>query len=451
MIHQRILMACMVTFGLLMSAASHAQKTEPSDETDQSVVHSFVLPLDDGEVDFGKLLGLIVDELGWDGQSVRNRIDWKVSVTSTIGKFRLRLIQEITRDIVTFRTDPDRLVVRFDETRLRQEENEIRSGVRRLIERWFPGAAASAEESFGILVYLADDRVLTLEQAGDEKLVPDQVVVLVHGLDEPGKVWRSLIPALLETDYFVCEVNYPNDQPITDSTAFFAEQLVALHDLGVRDVACVAHSMGGLVSRDVLTNPRYYNGTGYGHPHYPDVQRLITVGTPNHGSAIARFRFATEIREQVERTLSGDGLFLGGLLDGSGEAKNDLLPGSAYLNTLNARPLPDGVEITIIAGIASPITSDEVHTTIGHIKPHVSSDTRESLDELSEALDGLVDGVGDGCVSFESTKLAGVTDFHTLEGNHLSMIRNYLASSDRNPPAIPIILERLGQWRESVH
>jgi hypothetical protein len=57
------------------------------------------------------------------------------------------------------------------------------------------------------------------------------------------------------------------------------------------------------------------------------------------------------------------------------------------------------------------------------------------------------DGLGDGLVTVESTRLDGV-DHRIVPGTHLSMIRNILADSDNIPPAIPLILENLGQSLE---
>jgi hypothetical protein len=54
----------------------------------------------------------------------------------------------------------------------------------------------------------------------------------------------------------------------------------------------------------------------------------------------------------------------------------------------------------------------------------------------------LTDGLGDGLVTVESTRLAGVPH-RTVDGTHLSMIRNITSDSRRIPPAVPIIVERL--------
>src|SRR5690606_22566445 len=40
----------------------------------------------------------------------------------------------------------------------------------------------------------------------------DRVVLLVHGLDEPGDIWDDLTPALHEAGHTVVRFNYPNDQ-----------------------------------------------------------------------------------------------------------------------------------------------------------------------------------------------------------------------------------------------
>ena len=62
---------------------------------------------------------------------------------------------------------------------------------------------------------------------------------------------------------------------------------------------------------------------------------------------------------------------------------------------------------------------------------------------MEQALSALTEGIGDGAVSLDSTRLEGVADHVTVAGNHLSMIRNVSTSSHRLPPALPVILERL--------
>ena len=55
----------------------------------------------------------------------------------------------------------------------------------------------------------------------------------------------------------------------------------------------------------------------------------------------------------------------------------------------------------------------------------------------------LTHGLGDGLVTVESTRLEGVPH-RTVDGTHLSMIRNITqAGSRRIPPAVPIIIDQL--------
>ena len=56
-----------------------------------------------------------------------------------------------------------------------------------------------------------------------------------------------------------------------------------------------------------------------------------------------------------------------------------------------------------------------------------------------------IGGLGDGVLTIESARRSGVDDSVVVEGNHISMIANLSRSSDRMPPAIELILDRLGR------
>jgi hypothetical protein len=200
--------------------------------------------------------------------------------------------------------------------------------------------------------------------------------------------------------------------------------------------------MGGLVSRELLTGPDLGYRPALREGDVPEVTHLIMVGTPNHGSPLARFRTLAEVRDQLARLSRGEASWVSGLLDGAGEAKIDLLPGSRFLAELNARPRPEGVEMLVIAGVASPWTEEEIDEWVDGLRDDAAEDEVEALDELARALVSLTRGVGDGLVSVESTRLEGV-EHRTVDGTHLTMIRNLLATSERVPPAVPIIVERL--------
>ncbi len=281
--------------------------------------------------------------------------------------------------------------------------------------------------------------------------VPERMVVLVHGLDDPGWVWGSVIAALREAGHVVARMTYPNDGPIPASADLFAGELRALRAAGVRRVDVVAHSMGGLVTRDVLTRAEHYAGDGRGSDALPAIGRLIMCGTPNHGSKMARLRAVAEIQEQLSRAFTGDGVWLGGLADGTGEAADDLLPDSAFLRELNARPLAAHTRYTVIAGRMSPVTKADVAALARRLRDAAKSADapswfRRLLRSADDTASGLVDetvrGIGDGCVTIDSARLDGVEDFVVVEANHVSMIAN-VGVADGVPPGVPIIVERL--------
>jgi hypothetical protein len=214
--------------------------------------------------------------------------------------------------------------------------------------------------------------------------------------------------------------------------------------------------MGGLVTRDVLTRPAYYNGDGSGGTQYPSIDRFIMLGTPNHGSQLVRLRGVAEIREHVYRMLNGDVPSFTSGADGDGEAAIDLMPNSDFLRRLNSRPLPTHTRISIIAAQWSPVDGSSLKDLADRLRKLAESSSapqwvrdmvsESSADSASSLLTHAVDGLGDGCVTIQSTRLEGVDDFTLVKGNHLSMIVNTMGA-DGVPPAIPIVLERVKQER----
>ena len=217
-----------------------------------------------------------------------------------------------------------------------EQERALRTQVNKQVESLFPEQAAQARARFG----------LTRLQAPRRGMAD---VVLVHGLDDPGKVWMNLAPALQAAGHGVSIFNYPNDQAIRDSARLFAEILQSASMRETAEISIVAHSMGGLVSRELLTSP----ALACERPacRMPRVKRLIMVGTPNQGSNMARFRGLAELREHLSRMLEGEAGWLDSIVDGGGEAGLDLIPGSPFLTELNSRELPAVTTMVVIAGV----------------------------------------------------------------------------------------------------
>ncbi len=297
---------------------------------------------------------------------------------------------------------------------------------------------------------------------GEQTQLPPEIVLLVHGLDEPGDIWDDLAPAVALRNFHVARFDYRNDQRIANSTDDFAEALRDLRARGVKRLTIVAHSMGGLVARDALTRDEIYGGDPRGPDDLPKIMRLITIGTPNRGSPFAPMRVVAEIRERFVRWMN-DGIsdeeaILGGTDDGAGAAGEDLTPGSDFLDELNSRPLPRNLEITIIAGRLGPI--DEKQFQLAEDDPEFEDELERIIEEGARTeteIVALFRKLGDGVVPVDSTQLEGVTDYTMLFSNHRSMlftfdiedrVRSFFGAAPAVPPAVPIVIDRLEADRQ---
>ncbi len=285
-------------------------------------------------------------------------------------------------------------------------EHRMRHGLHQAAKNRFPEAAQALEKRYGIKPF--KESKTPSGNSGKGR------VILVHGLDDPGVIWQNLAPVLTENGYEVLVMTYPNDQAIAVSTRFFFEQMRLLATKDPRPVFVVAHSMGGLVVRDMLTCPAYDYPEAATDRNVPAVRQFIMVGTPNHGTQMARLRIFTEIRDQIFHLFKPGTHWLHCLLDGTGAAGIDLLPQSRFLRQLNQRPLPKDTPMHGIAGVISPWSGK------GPVKNFL----------------------GDGLVSVDSVSLQHVP-LTRVKGSHFSMIRNITSSSNRMPPAIPVILSLL--------
>ena len=318
-----------------------------------------------------------------------------------------------------------------------EKNKEIRNQVRQKIVKTFPEEAKRFSQTIG-LFYFGTDTKQAVSPAPNRPSV-----ILVHGLDDPGKVWMNLAPALASRGYNVWLLNYPNDQPVTESSLLFAHELQSLRSRGVTTVDIVAHSMGGLISRDLLTSPKIQYRKLQAEDRVPQTNTLIMVGTPNHGSQVARFHLLGEIRDHFVRLFNGGTSWLDTFFDGAGEAQIDLLPDSVFLTQLNQRPLPKEIDTLIIAGISSPWNEDDITHVQNNIKKLVPEFGAET-DMMGKYMQSMINGLGDGLVTVESTRLQGIPHM-TVKGTHLSMIRNISRESQRVPPAIPVIIKKLAE------
>ncbi|MCA9278451.1 MAG: alpha/beta fold hydrolase [Phycisphaeraceae bacterium] len=291
------------------------------------------------------------------------------------------------------------------------------------------------------------------ERAGTK---PSDAVILVHGLDEPGSIWNTSVRTLASRGYTVLRFEYPNDGPIKGAADRFERELQQAHRDGLTRVTYVGHSMGGLVSMEMLTRDRSASRAS----EIPETQRLITVGTPFGGSAWAKLRAVAEIRDQVERLVTDNSIGSAALLrhmqDGLGEAGDDLMPGSAFLVELNKRMFPPSFPVTCVVGkLRQSRRIDPSWLRDSVVLNELLGRKQNAL--MVQSLETLVDDLGDGVVPVESASPSWANDVVRVEASHRGMLEplpvEHLidgilgAAPDTSeiPPAIPIILDRLAR------
>ncbi|MBS0537018.1 MAG: alpha/beta hydrolase [Proteobacteria bacterium] len=295
--------------------------------------------------------------------------------------------------------------------------------------------------------------------AGSRSPLPSHLVLLVHGLDEPGGMWNDLAPALFEHSFAVAKFDYPNDQHIADSADMLAAAIRGLASRGVKQVDIVAHSMGGLVSRDVLTRSAYYAGDGSAHDGFPAVSRFIVIGAPSAGSILAPLQPVSEMREHISRHLEGlsarDDGWLHSYADGNGEAAEDLAPDSAFLRDLRSRPNPHNVAITnIVSSLVTPAHQDDLLSLADQASGWLEKAGFEHRPPMRQFVQEAISDVGDGLVSCSSAEWPGVTDTVRLCADHRGVVQRWrwldtvdpdCRYHDRIPQGIPVILDRLSR------
>lgn len=339
---------------------------------------------------------------------------------------------------------------------LRWARTKRDQGLAELDKRVADAKARAPEPKVGVkILSLNHERNLIETDAALVEREPSTLIILVHGFNEPGGIFDDLAPTLIDEGHAVATFHYPNDQAIAKSAESLGEQLRALHAKGVKNVAFVAHSMGGLVVRDVLTSSSQYASAGRGHKDLPDATHFIMAGTPNIGSNLARVAWVAEARESVVRWANSDSkdlaILLGALKDGDGQAGNDLQPGSEYLTNLNARPWPTGVAVTAIVGVAGEETGEGLAELVTFAKQKGLIDERQQA-AATGAIREAVTNIGDGVVSETTQAPDGIRDVVRVHAFHRTMLKTLDAEKDvrevagvapKVAPAIPEITTRL--------
>ncbi|WP_290652199.1 alpha/beta fold hydrolase [Aquisalimonas sp.] len=308
------------------------------------------------------------------------------------------------------------------------QERELRVQLHELLQEQFPEQMRLPDHRLGFIPRGGEGR-------GDRH--PD--VILIHGLDEPGDIWDDMAPALREEGMEPWEFRYPNDHAIDRSVDLLAERWAELP--GEQPVVLVGHSMGGLVIRDFVSRVRH---PVEGEPAVegPPVRGTILLGTPNHGSELARLRVWLGLRELVAQTQEEDFSPFAPLRSGTGAAKIDLRPGSQFLTKLNERPWPEGIPLRLIGGMLGEPDPDLLDA-VGGIAAELG--TQEMPRQFEHWWRKLGEGVGDGVVPVSSLSLADAPPPTLVPASHRGMLVRS-SSDEERPPAIPHVLDILAEW-----
>jgi pimeloyl-ACP methyl ester carboxylesterase len=314
-----------------------------------------------------------------------------------------------------------------------------------------PVADCAAKESLGIrcrswlrtkLICDADlsGYGLVLDDAWQETDAALPVVVVVHGYNSCPRRNQAMADAIRSAGYPCGMFSYPNDFTIVTSAQLLSSELRRFgRQHPDRRVILVCHSMGGMVARACVEDSLYDPG---------NVDRLILIAPPTHGTAIAHFAVGTDVWEHWLARRDGGPWrrFRDSIVDGLGEAADELCPESTFLSDLNSRSLNPRIEYTVILGTGAKMTEAEMdwirESVIAKLTqvPGAKSGV-EWLDTLLADMDELVEGKGDGVVAVARGRLDGVTDTLVLPFGHLSVTGE--PANDVVREVQQLVLERL--------
>ena len=262
------------------------------------------------------------------------------------------------------------------------------------------------------------------------------VVIVVHGYNSCPARNQAMAGTIREAGFPCGTFAYPNDYTIVTSAQLLSSELRRFRRAEPdRHIILVCHSMGGMVARACIEDSLY---------DPCNVQRVILIAPPTCGTAIAHFAVGTDVWEHWLARRDGGPWrrFRDSVVDGLGEAADELCPGSDFLQELNSRPRNPRVRYSVILGSGARMTEAEMvwirESVIAKLAevPGAKGGI-ERIEALLGDLDELVEGKGDGVVAVARGRLEGVSDtlVRPLVGHRRAGQRRRPPSASRRAPA----------------
>jgi pimeloyl-ACP methyl ester carboxylesterase len=246
------------------------------------------------------------------------------------------------------------------------------------------------------------------------------VVVMIHGFNS-GPAQNAALMKPIRAEHFACGAFvYPNDHTISKSAQLLSQELKRFAArYPERRLALVCHSMGGIVARACVENPVLDPG---------NVERLIMIAPPTHGTVVAHFAVGTDLYEHwiVRREGGPWRRVRDSIIDGLGEAADDLCPESEFLTELNGRPRNARVHYSLFLGTGGCLNDAQVDWIRDSCcnslaKVPGASTQAERLAHVLDDIDELVEGKGDGIVAVKRGRLDGVADTVIMPFGHMAV------------------------------
>jgi pimeloyl-ACP methyl ester carboxylesterase len=245
-------------------------------------------------------------------------------------------------------------------------------------------------------------------------------VILVHGFNSCPEQNAAMMEPIHGAGYPCGVFAYPNDYSLLCDAQLLSSELRRFaKQYPDRRIVLVCHSMGSLVARACVEDSLYDPG---------NVDRLIMIAPPTHGSVLAHFAAGTDMWEHwLARRDGGPWRRMrDSIVDGLGEAADDLCPDSNFLRELDARPRNPRIRYTIFLGTGARLSDAQLAWIRSSVCDSLAKipggeTSSERLEVLLNDIDELVAGKGDGVVAVKRGRLEGVTDTVVLPFGHLAV------------------------------